>query len=155
MTNPYSAPNAAVTDPKPLPGSPIKALLLGLLIDIGGSTATSFVLAIGYGILLASQGQSPQAIQSALEAQVSVGEWGFAIGLALGCGFSVLGGYVCARISRRTDERLGWIMGGIAIISGMALSWEHYPFWGHMLLSALTFACVLFGIRRGMPRAQE
>ena len=56
MTNPYRAPGAVVADQDRPVGSPVKAVIFGVLVDILGTTAASFIVMVVYGIFLASRG---------------------------------------------------------------------------------------------------
>jgi hypothetical protein len=97
--NPYTPPESSVADQARPPGSPWKAIGLGLLTDIGGTMAASMVLAIVYGITMGAQGMSAEEMEAAmrgpfLESGIST------IATLVGLGFSVAGGYVCARVQR-------------------------------------------------------
>jgi MFS family permease len=152
MTNPYDPPQTPVSDPEPQAGSPVKAVLLGLTVDIGGSLLASVALGIVYAVVLGSQGVEGEDLRQALEGVMQTG-WGFAIGSAVGCAFSVLGGFVCARISRRRDYRLGWVQAGLSVAIGALLSAEGYSLLQQVLLGGVTVACVLIGVRTGMRTA--
>src|SRR5690349_20937062 len=103
MDNPYRAPTAAVRDPPPPPRSPILAMVAGLAVDIGGSMLASIVIGIVYAVVLASRGMAPEEVGKILTA-LDPSSGYFILSSAIGFGFSLLGGYVCARIARR-DER--------------------------------------------------
>jgi hypothetical protein len=149
MTNPYEPPRAPVTDPRPRAGSPAKAVLLGLAVDIGGTLLASMVLGAVYAVMLAGSGLDAAALQEAMDGFGRSG-WGFAIGSAVGCGFSVLGGHVNARISRRTDYRLGWVQAALAVGLGVLIGADSYSPLQHVLLAGVSAACVLIGVRSGM-----
>src|SRR5438045_9611498 len=65
QNNPYNPPSAVLTTPANKPGSPIKAVFIGLLVDIGGSMAASLIVGIIYGMALAVSGASSGEIASA------------------------------------------------------------------------------------------
>jgi hypothetical protein len=45
-----------------------------------------------------------------------------ALALALvGCMFSVLGGYVCARIAKHSEYKLGLVLAACSVVAGLAL----------------------------------
>jgi len=149
--NPYSPPDANLKDPRGKPGSPVKAVLIGLLVDIGGTLLGTLLFAIIYGAMLASGGASPAEAQGAY-AEMAETAWGFAILAVIGCGFSVLGGYVCARISRRPDFRLGVILAALSAGSGFLLGGGGEPPLKTVLMMGVTVACVLTGTWYGVRR---
>ena len=146
--NLYTPPQAALADTDAKPGSPVKAVLLGVMTDIGGTLAVSLVLGIVYGMKLAASGASQEEI-GALSANPTL-DSGFSIAASLlGCGFSVLGGYVCARIAKHSEYRLGAITGAIAAMIGMLLGASSYPLAADIGLAGLTFLSVMLGARLG------
>src|SRR5690606_37718675 len=63
--NPYAPPGAAVGDLPAKPGSAVKAVVLGFLVDIGGTLVGTIVLGIVYGIVLAASGASEEELIAA------------------------------------------------------------------------------------------
>ena len=151
--NPYAPPNTRVADPPPKPGSPTKAVSLGLLVDMGGTMALGIAIGFVYSVQLAASGKTAEEIEAAVLIGITTG-LGFVILLAIGCAFSVLGGYVCARISRRTDYRLGFVMGAISVVAGLLLAWTSYSPVEHILLAGLNVACILGGVKFGILRTE-
>jgi hypothetical protein len=115
--NPYSAPQAKLADPPPRPGSPYKAVALGLATDFGGTIALSVVLALVQSTMLASSGMSAEEIEAALKS-IDAGSWLFWVGGAGGCAFSGLGGYVCARVAGQSEYTLGAILALLVVVLG-------------------------------------
>lgn len=113
--NPYQPPAAVVRDLAPRRGSPVKAVLYGVLIDIGGSFGGGVVLVLAYSIVLASSGASAEDIQRALSASDPV-SWLSIAGFAIGTAASFLGGFVCARVARLNERR--WV-GIVASVSAL------------------------------------
>ncbi|NJN40224.1 MAG: hypothetical protein HC807_04340, partial [Gammaproteobacteria bacterium] len=58
--NPYQPPGAPISGADRVErfGSPVKAILFGLLIDIGGSIVAGTILAVAWGVLLGAGGVS-------------------------------------------------------------------------------------------------
>ncbi|MGQ0801166.1 MAG: hypothetical protein ACT4NL_13800 [Pseudomarimonas sp.] len=139
-----------MADPPTAPGSSAKAVLFGLGADIGGTLVFSIVIGIGYGIYVVGTGKTDTEIEQAFS-DLPSHTWLSVIGLLVGVGFSVLGGYVCARISRRSDYQLGFVLGTLSAISGLLLSDpSHSP--SYMVgLTVLTLAAVLLGTKLGKP----
>ena len=149
MNNPFEPPQSPVSDPAPRAGSAVKAVLLGLAVDIGGTLLSSVVFGVVYAVLLGARGVPAEQMQDSFMEAMESG-WGFALSSAVGCAFSVLGGYVCARIARRSDYRAGWALAGLSVGLGFLLGGASYNLLQHVLLAAVTVACVLIGVRSGM-----
>lgn len=149
--NPFTPPERRVADPPRNPGSPVKAVVLGLLVDIGGTFLVGLIFSIGYSVVLASTGSSPEEVMTAL-GEIGRNRTTFLILAALGCACSVLGGYVCARISRCTDYRLGLILGILSAVIGLFMGAGNYTVFENILLNGITIVCVLMGISYGMRK---
>lgn len=134
-------------------GSPLKAVLLGLAIDVGGTLVVGVVLGIVYAISLAGTGMNETEIQQALSS-IPVDSWVSIIGLIAGVGLSILGGFICSRISRRSDYKLGFILGTISAAVSLLLSFATYPILIGVVLTCLTFASVLLGAKLGLKKNQ-
>jgi hypothetical protein len=125
VTNPYRAPEALVRDQDRPRGSALKAVTLGVLADIVGTTAASVLLSFVYGIDPGSA--------------VSI------IGFAVGAGFSFLGGYVCARVVRRDELKWASLVAVIAIGFGFLVGLNAYPMELNVLLAILGIGVVMAG----------
>lgn len=150
--NPYTPPESSVADQPRPPGSPWKAIGLGLLTDIGGTMVGITLLYIVYGIMMGSQGMSPEEMEAAAHGQFL--ESGLAtVGTLIGLGFSVAGGYVCARIARRSELMFGAIQGVLSNVLGFALSGTAAPVDDRpFLMAGVTFVAVLAGAVWGQIR---
>jgi hypothetical protein len=148
-TDPYSPPKAPLREEPPPPGSAFKAVTLGLLVDIGGTMLTSVALGIAYGATLAASGMNRGEIEAAL-ANISEDSLISIAGSLIGMGFSVLGGFVCARISRRQDYRLGSVLGTMSAGLGFAMGLGQVEAGWNLALALTTFGAVLLGTRLGM-----
>jgi len=124
--NPYDPPSAEVVD-TPLadrPGSIWKGVVIGALVDLAGTLVAGIGLVFIYTLINAAPGMSPEAIAGLTnryyaEAMGFDSVWGL-MGLALGSGFSVLGGYVCARFARRRWKPAALILGVVMAVFGIA-----------------------------------
>lgn len=133
----------------------MKAVSLGVLVDILGTLAVIVVISAIYGGYLASQGVSVPDIQARMQ-QESLSPIRMLL-MAGGCGFSVLAGYVCGRIARRREYRLALVTALVSSFIGTALSASELlsdPVRFSLTL-LLTVACTLLGgylaaRRRGM-----
>lgn len=151
--NPYSPPDAKLADPADhSPGSPVKAVLLGALVDIGGSLILSTVMGIAMVMFLSQQNMTPEQIGEAF-ASMPGGSLFRIVGMVLGTGMSMLAGYVCARIARRRDFKLAGILGAISVSAGYLFSGDPNSVGVNLFNAVVTFAAVLAGARLGMPKA--
>jgi hypothetical protein len=148
VNSPYAPPGARLADPSAAPGSPIKALLVGLGVDIGGSVVATLILAIVYGMFLAASGASPEVIAAASNG-VDTDSWFFYASSLVGCAFSVLCGYVCARIARRSEYTLGTILAAISAAFGLWSSMDQYQVGILASLTLASIGAVIWGARLG------
>lgn len=151
--NPYRPP---ASDPAPRTeprGSAVKAVLLGALADVGGSVAAGIVLTFTYAFLLGLAGADPEQIAFAL-ANVPVDSWFSILGMVVGSGFSVLGGYLCARIARHSEYQLGAIVAAISALSGLVLG-GRVPAGIDLAFSLVTVASVMLGSWIGLIRNRQ
>ncbi len=124
-------------------GSPIKAIAIGLVIDIGGSFLSASILAIAYGALLAYRGFSAEEMEHHL-LNLDPYSTFYMITMAAGGLMTALGGYVCARIVNRSEYKFTFILGFISAAIGNLFS-EHYSTLEGITLGILTLGCALFG----------
>ena len=101
----------------------IKALMLGVLADEGGSLTTGAILGVITGIVLASKGVQQNEIQTYLHSPFVL-----IPSLIIGLGFTVLGGFVAGRVSKSNEVLHGGIVGFITIFFGI-LFWTTLPLW--------------------------
>ncbi|MES2320238.1 MAG: hypothetical protein V4631_22400 [Pseudomonadota bacterium] len=151
-SSPYIAPNADLKNaPLAPPSSPVKAVLCGAAVDIGGSLVVGMVVGIVYGIMLVGQGLSAEQAMTSLK-DTAEGSWFWITCMAFGVGTSVLGGFVCARMSRRSDYRLGFILAAISVTFGLVFGSSAHSLAITAGMAALTAGAVLLGTRLGKAR---
>ena len=149
--NPYAPPDAKLADPAARPGSPIKAVTIGLAVDLGGTVVATVILALAYGIVLGALGATAEEIE-AVTTDMST-DSGFFYTLALaGLAFSMLGGYVCARIARRSELKLGAILAAISAGVGLAFGGDPSRLGILISLTILGIAAVLAGANLGRAK---
>jgi len=144
VSNPYRAPGAVVADQDRPVGSPVKAVIYGVLVDILGTTAMSAVLMLIYGIYLASSGADQQAIESAVAQFDPLSGIGLLM-TVLGCGFSFLGGYVCARVAGSAELKWAGAVAAISAAFSIILGLQAYSLGMNLLLAAPAIVFVLLG----------
>ena len=142
--NPYEPPAAAVADVGRRRGSPVKAVLYGVLVDIGGSIVAGLVIVIVYSIALASAGASAEDIQQALS-DASPLSWFSILGFVVGCSASFLGGYVCARVAASAEMKSVGIVAAVSGIVSVLMGSNAYAFEWNALLALVGMGAVFAG----------
>jgi hypothetical protein len=125
-------------------GAPWKAVTFGMLTDIVGTTAAGVILSIVYGIVMASSGASVEEMTETLTKPDPTSPIAI-IGMLVGCGFSVLGGYVCARVARHDELKWASIVALGSVVISFLMSTQAYSGELHALLAILTIGAVMAG----------
>lgn len=149
--SPYKAPAAKLADPAPTPGSPYKAVGLGVLTDFGGTLIFTNAVAFIYGVALAASGTPQEEIVEAITA-VSPDSWYFWVATIGGGACSVAGGYVCAHIARQSEYTLGAILSVINVVLGLVIGGGGQDAGLSIVLNAATVASVMVGAWIGKKR---
>jgi uncharacterized membrane protein len=149
--NPYAPPEATVKDLPAKAGSAFKAVAFGLGADIGGTFVAGIALALIYGVVLGASGASTEEIMASTKA-IGTDSWLFYAGAGVGLAFSVLGGYVCARIARRDEMKLGAILAGLSALIGVLFSGEAYQLGTLISLTLAGIGAVMIGARLGYTK---
>ena len=152
--NPFTPPEAKVEDrPNLAPGSPVKAVFVGAVVDIGATIVGGTVLSIAFAMALAASGASAE--ESAAQMLRQSGWTPLTLlATAIGAAASALGGYTCARIAKRDEARLGWILAGVSVLLGLVFAGSEAAFVIDQVLvgALLTVIGVLVGTRIGTAR---
>jgi hypothetical protein len=123
-----------------------------VLTDFGGTFALSIALAFLYAMTLAASGTPPEQIAEAISS-TAADSWYFWAATIGGGGFSVLGGYVCARVARQSEYTLGAILAAISVGLGLLIGGESERDVGmSIVLNAATGACVILGAWLGKKK---
>jgi len=130
------------------PGAALRAVMIGLAVDIGGSTLIGIVLSLVYASQLAAGGMSQADVEEAVKAIPSDSAVAI-IGTLLGACCSVAGGFVCARLARRNEYRVGAIMASLSALFDLLTGPADIPDDLLMLFTLSTFACVMLGVKYG------
>ena len=146
--NPYAPPEAPVRDASAKAGSALKAVTLGLVVDIGGTVVGGLIFGVVYAMVAGASGSGSEEIAASVS-HIDTDSWLFYAGTALGLGFSVLGGYVCARIARRSEYRLGAILAALSAIAGSLIGGDQYQLGTLLSLTLAGIGATLFGARLG------
>ena len=154
MADPYAPPAAELADQPSRPWAPWAAVLLGLLVDVGGSALTGLFVGVGYAAFSIASGADPKSLTENL-AGLASDPWAVGISAIVGGFFSLLGGWLCARLAQRRDYKLGIVLAILSFLCGLLMSANEYSPMVHVMFAALTFASVLIGTRLGFPRTAE
>jgi len=146
-TDPYRPPGVDVSGAErgERPGSAVKAILLGLVIDIAGTIVAGTIIAIGWGILLGAGGASGEEIDRFFR-ESSTFQW---VGLCTGLTFTGLGAYVAARIANRSEYRFALMLGLCSLALGelmlRGLAGADYPEWVRLVGNVLILPAAFVG----------
>jgi hypothetical protein len=146
--DPFKPPKTDANDKAAAPGSPLRAVLTGLAVDIGGSILAGIVLSFFYHSQIVASGLTPDQVDAAMDDMPMDSPFAM-LGIVLGAACSVLGGYVCARIVRRDEFRVGAVMAALSASLSMLGESSSTPDDLVLLLTVSTAACVLLGVKFG------
>jgi len=150
--DPFAPPKSDVSiKHDAIPGSPVKAVLLGFLADFGGSIVGGIPLGVIYGVLLAMSGVPQDKISGTLNSMPPDSLYSI-IGFCIGFAFSILGGYVCARIAKQNEYFLAGAMATLSAICGSFITPEDYSVGTTASLTVLSYAFVFFGANLGRKK---
>ncbi len=103
----------------------IKAVLVGLIVDLAGSLLFGAASGVALGIILAVRGGAGAAqLEAGLESNV----WILLSSLVGGCAFTVLGGFVAGRMARQRQLLHGLLV-GLASVVVFLLFVSQTPLW--------------------------
>jgi len=152
VSNPYQPPVAVLTEGAPPPkAAPVKAVIYGVLVDLGGTIIAGLILVAIRTTILVMRGADPELIgaTTTLNDPTSILSL---IGFAIGFAFSFLGGYVCARVARRAERKCSAVAATISTVCGLALGGQADATWFDALLGGLSFGMVMLGGHLGALR---
>jgi NADH:ubiquinone oxidoreductase subunit 6 (subunit J) len=113
--NPYRAPQAPVRDPGGgRRGSTLAAVSAGLAADVVGTFVGSVIITLVLGMMVADQGGT--AADRGAQLAESGGFQLFS--LLFGLAFTVLGGYVAARVANHRELWHGMLLGIASLVFG-------------------------------------
>jgi|ERR1043166_16283 hypothetical protein len=125
-------------------GSRLKAIAAGCLVDIGGSLLFGVVLMLLLGITLGLLGVRPEMIQHKRVFNSPAFELASVL---YGTAFTVLGGYVAARIANYLEYRTALWVGVISLLFGEVMQPLNpdYPMWARLVGDLIVIPAALFG----------
>lgn len=161
-----SAIDAEIGKKPAVQGSPIKGSLIGLIVSLLGFFLISSIPDVYFAIDAASRWPKETRVDSESFALLMSTNFAiFNIACALSAGFfpALMGGYIFARISRRSNYRLAWFI-SIVLASSLfflhgsrdyTLSWEPHEYASNALLmqvlvTILSSVGIMLGAKYGM-----
>jgi len=104
----------------------LKAVLIGCLVDWLGTLAFGLAFVMGTGFMATLRGVSPK------ETELALTEWyhslfGMGFSLLCGLGFTLLGGFVAAKIAKSGNLLNSALVGVLGILMGLILTFELSP----------------------------
>lgn len=155
--NPYQTPGADLSQPVNTTGSPVKAVVVGVSIDILGTLIISFIGSIIFGVMLLWQDLTPEQIETYLLQLTPTSVFSIVL-MVLGTLMSVLAGYVAARIVNYMEYKTALMVGVISSLIGILLSFGYSSPWLSLFSVLSTVIAVLIGawlFVRGKARVSD
>ena len=134
-------------------GSPVKGMVYGVLVDLGGSLVASFVLFFVWAVWLGASGMDADAVAQAMTEPDPLSAVSL-IGYTMGGAFSWLGGFVCARVARETELQCAAVVATVSTLAALALG-TGLPWGLYLFLTLLTFGTVMLGGWMGRQQNAE
>jgi len=146
-SDPYKTPLSDVTLTEYFPQRPVRGIITGLLVDIGGTIITSLIIVFTYGIILGITGRSVEEIERLTTNYDPLSPIGI-VASVFGLIMSYIAGYVCAKVSRARNLRYPTILATIIFILGTLVSWGGIDIFLLLVMGLVGFAVTLLGAIR-------
>jgi hypothetical protein len=128
---------------EPRRGAPVKGMIFGVLVDLGGSLLATFVLFFIWALWLGTSGLDAASIQQQMTEPDPLSGVSL-VAYTVGAGFSWLGGYVCAVVARETELQCAAVVATISTLVALAIG-AGMPLGLYLFLTVLTFGTVMLG----------
>lgn len=109
----------------------LKAVVFGVLTDVGGTVVVGGLIGLAVGIVLATSGVSIDDVQGL---QFSL--WALAPAFVIGITFTILGGFVAGRVAKTRQVFHGGVTGVVSTLIGLPFSFS-WP----VAYAVLSFVC--------------
>jgi hypothetical protein len=140
--SPFAPPIAAISEPaNTTPGSPLVAVLSGLAMGIGGSSLIGIVFAVASGMFSLRTGTIDLEVAKSYP-------WTPVVATFNSC-LPAVGGYICARISKRREIWLAVVMASITVMAEFLTNPVPLSPPGIVMLVVVDFAVILTGAMFG------
>lgn len=155
MTSPYDPPQAPVASPADPGAAPWKGILLGLVVDMGGTILWSIVVVVTVSIWQRSTGADPGLPDAALDNPSPFSPLGLALEIP-GLFLSWLGGYTCMRLVRRETIGCGIVLALLSAgLGGWIVSRDGASGSSELVVTLISFVATLVGAWHGRVRLAE
>lgn len=119
-------------------GISLKAVILGVLVDVGTTLAIGVVAGVVLAVVFVAQGRTPDEINAMGQDPIILVP-SFVIGLAC----TVFGGFVAGRVAGRSETLHGGLVGLLGALIGIPFM-QSYPLWYNVacLVAVVPFAAL-------------
>lgn len=152
MPNPPSPPPENEPSNRPrlpeLPGTPLRAVLSGVAIDICASKLLGYLIGVFYMLQVITPGMTEEQADAALKNTPPAFGLVF-LDLTFGSLVSVLAGYAAARIVRRHELRIGAVTAVASVLVSLLLEGGGAQNDLTLLYVLCDIACVMLGAKYG------
>jgi hypothetical protein len=142
--NLYEPPKSDIRGAEEKPGSSVKAVIYGVLIEVAGSFLVGIMIGVIYVVLLSRQGIPPEQMQTAITQMDPFSGIGL-LALVLGSLVSVLAGYVCASVANTSSYKPALILAAISCTLAVLSGYGVHSVGRQAFMGGLSIACVLLG----------
>lgn len=150
--SPYAPPASDVMIFEERKGAAWKAVLIGLIVDHVGSLISGVILGAIIGKILVGDDGDTSRLMQLLDDPLSPLMLFF---YTVGCLFSALGAYVCARIARQNELKLAVALAALSLLYGAIFHDQSTTLTFDVLLSSAGVASIFLGAWLGMRRNQR
>jgi hypothetical protein len=126
-----------------LKGISFKAIFIGMLIAMGSTLASSFILVLGSYFYAGWQGVPAQEEGSYFRTLIHTFPM-MLLGIALGGLSTLFGGFITGWMAKQYEMKNTAVMGMLLTLTGIPF-FAHYPIWYDVLGSLLTIFPAIFG----------
>ena len=130
----------------------IKAIVVGLITDIGGSLITGIIVGIIFGVIISAsqvkQGVPPAELRNVdYEGILRANPVFYPLSVMVALGFTFLGGWVTGRIAKTKEILNATIMGLLSLVIGLLFleSMKADPLWYKLVAYGLTVPAAMVG----------
>jgi hypothetical protein len=121
--HPYQAPESKLVDDKKKPGSALKAITVGIVLNSVFSLLAPIALAFVFGMVLAAQGYSSEEIQNYIREEGFNNAYSI-LSLIVGLIITSISAYIVGIICRQKVYRNATIMVLIVYMAVFAIQWN-------------------------------
>lgn len=125
-------------------GSPVKAVVIATVIDIGLSVFLGFIVFVAYGWFATSNGISWEAFTEQVT-HIDVLSPFSLISIGLGSLITVYSANLCARIVNYSEYRYVSVFALSLILFNLLIDSTYYSLTEHVVLNGITLTCVYLG----------